>query len=683
LTVVGAAIVVVALIAGGGLYLITRPPQAVVPLGTPVPSTVAVVHSGPAQLGVVTLSSGKVTRTVQLPGTPTGVIETPDRSRAFLLDTDHGDVLPVNLVTGQVGAPIPVGKLPVDEEMSADGSTLYITDNLSGTVIPIKTATGAVEPAQTLTRGVDFYVPSPTSSGAVVGVASGVGQPGLVYFYNPATGSGTRLTVGANPAASAFYGRNGRTVWVTEQGTNGQPGVVIPVDVTTRKPGTSIRLGVGPTASALTPDGRLAVFANQAANTISIVDLGKRAVVATVAVGATPVAIAVDATGSTAWVGCAVDHTLVPVDLRTARAGAPLAMGNSPGDLALPAAPGTAWVLFPSSNGRINFLSGSQGPLQRSIAVGNGPDALIGSGSETSWVANSLTNTVQRLNVAEQTAGGTIPVARTPIQLKLTADGRSVLVLSYGDGRHPGMLTAIDTRTSGPGAPIAVGPAPGSMAVSPTSGVAYVASYQARSIAVVDVAGWHLQTTLAMPCGPTDLAITPDGTQLFAACADSSAIVAISIPGNRLKAVIGVASVRRLVMPAQGAMLLVVGDNGLENLDTFSDKIVLAMAEPGNLVDVVETSDGSTILAVDNSGAALVMIDSLTLATSKSLALGTRPGQVALSPDGANAYVLDTGEQKLFVVNVATWKISTTINVAPDASSLAVPAPVVVPAPSS
>jgi YVTN family beta-propeller protein len=456
--------------------------------------------------------------------------------------------------------------------------------------------------------------------------------------------------------------------------------VLIPVDVATSKPGTPIKLGVGPVASALTPDGRLAVFANQAANTVSIVDLVKRAVVATVAVGATPAAIAIDAAGTTAWVACAVDHTLVPVDLSTSKAGTPLAMGNAPGDLALPAAPGAAWVLFPSSNGRINLLSGSQGPLQRSIPVGNGPDALIGSGSETSWVANALTSTVQRLDVAAQTAGRTIAVPRTPIQLKLTADGHSLLVLSYGDGRRPGMLTAINTTTSTPSAPIAVGPAPGPMTLSPTSGLAYIASYRARSIAVVAVAGWRLETTLAMPCGPTDLAITPDGTQLFAACADSAAILAISVPGNRLKAVIGVASVRRLVMPAQGAMLLVVGDNGLENLDTFSDKIVLAMTETGNLVDVVETSDGGTILAVDNSGAALVMIDSLTLATSKSLTLGTRPGQVALSPDGANAYVLDTGEQRLFVVNLAIWKITTTLDVAPDATAIAAPEAVVVPA---
>ena len=45
---VAAALIV--LIAGGGLYLVTRSPQAVLPLSTPLPSTVAVVHSGPAQL---------------------------------------------------------------------------------------------------------------------------------------------------------------------------------------------------------------------------------------------------------------------------------------------------------------------------------------------------------------------------------------------------------------------------------------------------------------------------------------------------------------------------------------------------------------------------------------------------------------------------------------------------------
>jgi YVTN family beta-propeller protein len=680
MVMVGAAVVAVALVAGAAFFFISKPPQAVVPLSTPIPSTVAVVHAGPAELSLVSLTAGGATRTVQLPGAPVAVLETPDRSKAFLLDVDHGDVLPVNLVTGQVGKPIAVGKLPVDEEMSADGSTLYVTDNLGGTVIPIRTSNGSAEPARTLTQGVDLYVPSPTTSGALVGVDSTAGQPGVVFFYNPATGVGAPVSVGTNPAGSAFYSKDGATVWVEEQGKSGQPGVLIPIDVATHKPGTPIKLGVAPSATAVTPDGRIAVVANEAAKTVSIVDLVRRAVVATVAVGATPAGIVIDATGTTAWVACGLDHTLVPINLHTDTAGAALAMGNAPGDLTLPAASGVAWVLFPSSNGRITFLSGAEGPLQRSIRVGNGPNVLIGTGSETSWVANSLSNTVQRLNVAGQSVGRSIPVGRAPVDLKLTPDGKSLLVLGYGDGQHAGTLTRIDTATSKPGTPLSVGPAPGSLTISATGGLAYVASYDARTITVVDVTQWRVLATLALPCGPTDLAIMPDSSQLFAACADSSAIIAISLPANRLKAVIAVSSVRQIVMPDQSALLLVVGDNGLVSIDTNSDRIMTAKPETGNLVDVVETSDGSTILAVDNSGAALVMIDALTLTTKKSLALGTRPGQVVLSPDDTHAYVLDSSEQKLFVVNVSTWKIITTIKVSPDAVAVAAPSPVVIPA---
>jgi YVTN family beta-propeller protein len=679
MVMVGAGILAVALIGGGTLYFTGKSPETVVPLSTPVPSTVAVVHAGPAQLTLESLTGGGPTQTVKLPGAPDEVLATPDRSKAFLLDTSHGDVIPVNLVSGQVGAPIAAGKLPVDEEISADGSTLYVTDNLGGTVIPINTSTNRVAPAQALTQGVAFYVPSPAGSSALVGVSTSAGLPGVVYFDNAASGAGSQIAVGNNPAESAFYSKDGTTVWIVEDGSNGQPGVLIPLDVATQKPGVALKLGVAPDNYAITPNGDYGVFANEASNTVSIVDLVTHAVAGTVAVGAAPTGVAIDATGTTAWVACAIAHTLVPVNLVTHRASAAVSLGNAPGGVAVPSAAGVAWVLFPSSNGSINFLSGTSGPLRRSIPVGNGPSALIGTGSETSWVANSMTSTVQQINVAGETAGPAILVSHSPVQLKLTSDGSTLLVLSYGDGTHAGALTAIDTATSELRKPLAVGPAPGPMTLSPTSGIAYVASYVARTITVIDPVAWKVDTTLRLPCGPTDMAITPDGNQLFAACADSGAVVGISLSNNRIQGVVAVPSVRQLVMAGDGSTLLVVGDNGLYNVDINTDKILKAVAETGNLVDVVETPDGNTILAVDNSGAALVMINPQTLVTSKSLAVGTRPGEVELSPDGKRAYVLDTSEQRLFVVDVATWKVSETINVAPDAIDIAVPAPVVVP----
>jgi YVTN family beta-propeller protein len=673
-----AAVLVVA-IAGGGFYLLSRGAQAGVPLTTPLPSTVAVVHSGSAQLVLESLTGGVAKRTLQLPGAPDAILETPDRTRAFLLDTSHGDVIPVNLVSGHVGASIPVGKLPVDEEMSADGSTLYVTDNLSGTVIPINTTTDRLEPAQPLTQGVGFYVPSPVGSGALVGSHTSAGQPGVVYFYNPATGSGTPVQVGADRAASAFYSKNGATVWINESGTNSKPGVLIPVDVATHKPGVPIKVGVAPSAYALTPSGQTVVIANQADSTLSVIDLAKRAVTATIPVGVAPTGVAIDAAGTTAWVASGLDRKLVPVSLISDHAGAAVSLGNAPGDLALPAASGVAWVLFPSSNGSVNFLNGATGPLQGSIHVGNGPDLLVGTGSESSWVANALTNTVQRVNASGRSAGPAIPVFRTPSELKLTPDGSALLVLSYGDGVHSGALTSINTTTSKASSPINIGAAPGNLTLSPAGDIAFIADFHANAVVVIDVPNWKIKGVLPMPCGPTDLAITPDDSQLFVACADSSAILPVKLPDYTLETPVGVASVRGLVMPDTGTNLLVVGGNGLQTLDTATNRITKTVNESANLISVVETTDGRTILAVDNSGGALLLIDPVTLATRKSLAVGTRPDGVALSPDDAHAYVLDTGQQKLFVVAVSTWKIMVTLDVSPDATDVVVPAPVVVP----
>jgi YVTN family beta-propeller protein len=682
LTAIAVAGALIVVIGGGGFYLLSRSPQAVVPLSSPLPSTVAVVHSGSAQLVLESLTGGTAAHTLKLPGSPDAILETPDRSKAFLLDTSHGDVVPVNLVSGQVGAAIPVGKLPVDEEMSADGSTLYVTDNLGGTVIPINTATDRVEPAQPLTQGVDFYVPSPTASGALVGSATSPGQPGVVYFYNPASGSGTPVEVGANPAASAFYSKDGTTVWVNEAGANGKPGVLIPIDVATHKAGTAIKLGIDPSAYALTPNGETLVIGNASDSTLSIVDLVKRAVVATIPVGASPTGLAIDATGTTAWVASALDHRLVPVSLLTDKPGTAVSLGNAPGDLALPAAAGVAWVLFPSSNGSVNFLDGTTGPFGRSIRVGNGPDLLIGTGSETSWVANGLTNTVQRINAAGQSAGTPISVFPAPAELKMTPDGSALLVLSYGDGVHSGALTSINTTTSKPSSPINVGVAPSNLTLSPAGDVAFIADYESNAVVIVDIPNWKVKGVLPLPCGPTDLAVTPDDTQLFVGCADSSAVLPVKLPDYTLETPLRVVSVRALVMPATGTDLLVVGGNGLQTIDTTTDKITKSVTETANLVDVVETTDGSTILAVDNSGAALLLIDPVTLATKKSLAVGTRPDEVVLSPDDAHAYVLDAGQQKLFVVGVSAWRVTATLGVSPDATDVVVPEPVVVP-PSS
>jgi YVTN family beta-propeller protein len=103
--------------------------------------------------------------------------------------------------------------------------------------------------------------------------------------------------------------------------------------------------------------------------------------------------------------------------------------------------------------------------------------------------------------------------------------------------------------------------------------------------------------------------------------------------------------------------------------------VIQSQDETGNIVSIVPTPDDTTLLAIDNGGASLEVINTTSLTTTKSVSLGTRPGQIQLAPGGKRAYVLDSSEQKMYVIDVATASVILTLEVAPNAESIAVPVP--------
>jgi YVTN family beta-propeller protein len=669
---VGAIGLAVAIVAGS-IFLFTRGSSSpTTQPGRGGPQTLAVVHSGAAVFSLQPLGGGQPTTSLKLPGSPSGVVMTLDRKKAFLLDSSHGDVIPVDLVKGQVGASIAVGRLPVDEHLSADGSKLYVTDNIGGIVVPIDTATGTVLASQNLSPGVDGYIPSPTGSSALVVTYTSSGEPGIVYIATGA-GLGAQLAVGLNPPTDAFYSPDGKTAWVVEGGTGNQPGTLTPIDVASRQVGTPITLGHFPETDALTPDGKLVVVANRLDGTVSIVDLTRRAVVATVPVGASPSGIAITADGTTAWVANATDRSLTPVDIIAAHAGLPVALGNSPASLVLPSS-NAAWVLFSSSPGSVTFLSSGGTALLSPLGLGNGPKMVVARDGNTAWAANSVTDSVQRIDVGAQTAGPAIPVASNPTELELTPDGRMLLALSFGDGTHTGYLTGIDTASSAAGQRLEVGPAPTGLTVNRAGDTAFVANHQSNSITVVDIEAWKT-SSIALSCSPSGLAITPNGQKLYAACNSSAQLVPVPLGTRQPGPPIAVIDSPRMDVDPQGKLLYVAGAHGMQTIDIATDKVLHSHIETGNIVSFWPTADGRTLIALDNSGAALVQIDTSNLATSKSLSLGSRPDHLRLSPDRTRAYILDTSEQKLYVVDVAAWSIAETVDVSPDALNFAVPAP--------
>jgi YVTN family beta-propeller protein len=422
----------------------------------------------------------------------------------------------------------------------------------------------------------------------------------------------------------------------------------------------------------MSADGHLLVVSNGIDRSVTIVDLVGRAAVATVAVGAGPDRVAFSADGGTAWVACGLDQALVPVNVRTHTAGRPIALHNAPSDMSLPRS-GGAWVLFSSSPGTVSFLNGLARSGTAAAPVGNQPTMLIAHDSSTAWVANGLSDTVQHIDLAAGTSGAPIHVPSAPGDLALTPDRRTLLVLSFGDGTNPGFLTAIDTASSKAGAPLPVGSAPSSLALTPDGGTVFIANHQSNSITTVDVKQWRVGPSIHLPCSPTQLVITPDGATVYVACASDNAVLPVTTSTGAVGKPILVGADPSLVMGNTGANVFVLENHEIQEILVSSNAIALTRAESGNIVGLSPNPDDSALVAVENTGGALLILDPATLNTTKSVTVGSRPQGAALTPDGLRAYVLDASQQKVYVVDVAAGKVAATLNVAPNALYVAVP----------
>ncbi len=668
---IAAGVAAAVIVAGAGTYILRTGAAGTQAAGAPSGPAVAVVHNGPAVLVPESLAGGAAGPPIALPGSPSSIVATPDGTRAFLLNGTDGQVIPVDLAHGRLGTPFAAGKLPTDEALSADGGTLYVVDNLSHALITFNTLSGTARPAQQLPQGVAAFTPAPTGSSGLLSFFTAEGDPGIVAFDSATAGLGAPIAVGRNTPVDARYSPDGVTVWVTEPGTGNAAGVVIPIDVRSRAVGHPIPVGHGPAGAAMSADGHLLVVTNGIDRSVTLVDLVARVALATVAVGAGPDHAAISADGATAWIACSLDQTLVPVNLRTRSAGAPMPLNNAPSDISLSRS-GRAWVLFSSSPGSVSLLNGLRG-AGAGAAVGNQPNMVIARDSSSAWVANGLSNTVQHVDLTHGTSGGAIRVPGTPEELALTPDHATLLVLSFGDGIHPGFLTAIDTASSKAGLPLPVGAAPSSLTLTPDGSAAFIANHQSNSITTVDVKQWRTGTPIRLPCSPTQLVITPDGATVYAACASDTAVLTVTTRTRAVGAPIAVGADPRMVMGNTGTTLFVLENHQIQEILVSSNAIVLTHAETGNIVGLSPTPDDSTLVAVENTGGALLLLSTATLSTTKSVAVGSRPQGAALTPDGLRAYVLDTSQQKLYIVDVAAGKVAATLNVAPNAVYVAVP----------
>ena len=105
--------------------------------------TLYVAHADARQLAWVELPGGKITRRIDLPAEPTGLVLNPDGTRLIVTcAAPKSTVVVIDTISGQVTARIAAGHTAMGPAIAPDGKRLYVCNRFTGDVSVIDLAAG-------------------------------------------------------------------------------------------------------------------------------------------------------------------------------------------------------------------------------------------------------------------------------------------------------------------------------------------------------------------------------------------------------------------------------------------------------------------------------------------------------------------------------------------------------------
>lgn len=173
------------------------------------------------------------------------------------------------------------------------------------------------------------------------------------------------------------------------------------------------------------------------------------------------------------------------------------------------------------------------------------------------------------------------------------------------------------------GESISVGLSPLDVAFSPDGATAYVTNYESSSVSVITVASGS-ESQISLTSKPRSIAVSPDGLTAYVTMPLEARVDVIDLVGQQVTGSIPVNGVPYEVEFHDNGYVAYVTNDG----DGY------------NRVSIISVSDG----AVNNE-----------------VTVGSHPHALALSPDGSQLYVANSGSANVSVINTQSTRVSKTI----------------------
>ena len=340
-------------------------------------------------------------------------------------------------------------------------------------------------------------------------------------------------------------------------------------------------------------------------------------------------------------------NTVSVLDLVNLRPDRTLDVGANPSGLAINPKRNEVYVVN-SASGTVSVIDTEKNTVAATIPVHRQPYFIdVSADGERAYVANSGSNNVSVIDLAARRETAVIGVGEAPGMARISPDGDSLVVTN----RMSGSISVIDPHTNQirsvfrdcPGATEAV--------ILPDSSKTFVACSAGHEVMVIDLArkatadtpagADQLVTFLEVGKTPLDLALKPDGGELFVSNFDSGTISEIATYTNEVGGAYLIGP-----QPSKG---IVGADNSTLWVSNFgADTIQVYSIDDGKRINTVHVGDGPDALAFSAEGHLL-------------LAVNARAGGVSVvrtmsySPKGAQAVgslftLLPTGKQPNAIV---------------------------------
>jgi DNA-binding beta-propeller fold protein YncE len=251
------------------------------------------------------------------------------------------------------------------------------------------------------------------------------------------------------------------------------------------------------------------------------------------------------------------------------------------------------------------------------------------------------------VDIAEPSLLQSATVGRGPIS-DIAADAGTLVVTNFGDNT----LAVLDAETLSVRGGVATGQ-PFAVAVSDARAYVAVSSASDDAVTVIDTDNGKIVTAYPMAGNVTAVAATSDGKRVYAARArcDGVDVAVIDVIAERV-AIIDVskapdATIDALRVDAAGRRLFIATS------DSRSSRVIVVDVESGHVRGSIELGAPIRGLELGFDSTAYVLtsdiedrgvlhvLDLVANRVYATLSVGTAPMQLALSPDGTRAFVVD------------------------------------------